>query len=97
MNTEKSLAKTTEALPASVAVKDGAEVEPNNTILQANIAKVGESIGGQIDPANDIDYFKFRYLDDKERRDIIVVHLENLSSTLRPQVGFKQGGQIERT
>jgi hypothetical protein len=84
VNTEKTLAKTTEVLPAPISVKDGAEQEPNNTILQANAAEMGTVITGEINPADDVDFFKFQYRDAKKRRDIVVVHLENRSTTLQP-------------
>jgi hypothetical protein len=86
VNTEKALARTTEALPASTSVKDGAEQEPNNTIPQANVAEMGATIVGEINPPDDVDFFKFQYRDAKKRRDIIVVHLENRSTTLRPSL-----------
>jgi hypothetical protein len=84
--TEKTLAKTTEALPASTPVNDGAEQEPNNTIPQANTAEMGASIAGEINPADDVDFFKFQYRDAKKRRDIVVVRLENRSTTLQPSL-----------
>ena len=84
-NTEKTLAKLTEALPA-LAVKDGTEQEPNNTIPQANIAEIGTTIAGEINPNKDVDFFKFQYRDAKKRRDKIVVHLKNQSTTLRPSL-----------
>ena len=85
-NTEKTLAKLTEALPASVAVKNGAEQESNDTIPQGNIAEIGTTISGEINPARDVDFFKFQYRDAKKRRDNIVVHLKNQSTTLRPSL-----------
>jgi hypothetical protein len=87
-NTEKALAKTTEALPASVSVKEGVEWEPNNTIPQANVAEMGTTIAGEINPADDVDFFKLQYRDAKKRRDIVVVHLENRSTTLRPSLSL---------
>jgi hypothetical protein len=83
-NTEKNLAKVAGALPASVAVKDGVEQEPNNTIPQANVANMGSNIAAEINPVDDLDFFKFQYQDEKKRRDIVVVSLENRSTTLRP-------------
>jgi hypothetical protein len=87
-NTEKTLARTTEALPASIPVKDGTEQEPNNTILQANVAEMGATIAGEINPANDVDFFKFQYRNEKKRRDIVVARLENRSATLRPSLSL---------
>jgi hypothetical protein len=84
-NTEKRLAKATQALPAT-SVKGGAEQEPNNTIPQANVAELGTAIAGEINPPNDVDFFKLKYDDTKKRRDIVVVHLENQSTTLRPSL-----------
>jgi hypothetical protein len=83
-NTEKTLAKTTQALPVFAPVKGGTEQEPNNTIPQANVAEMGTTIVGEINPADDVDFFKFQYRDAKKRRDIVVVHLENRSTTLQP-------------
>jgi hypothetical protein len=83
-NTAKTLGKLTEALPASVAVKDGAEQEPNDTIPQANIAEIGTTIAGEVNPTKDVDFFEFRYRDAKKRRDNIVVQLKNRSTTLQP-------------
>ena len=80
-NTEKTLARVTESFPPS----GGAEREPNN-IPQANIGEMGTTIAGEINPANDVDFFKFQYQDAKKRRDIVLVHLENRSSTLQPQL-----------
>ena len=82
-NTEKTLARVTEAIP-SIPVRDGTEQEPNNTIPQANIAEIGTTIAGEIDPTKDVDYFKFQYRDARKRRDKIVVPFENRSTTLRP-------------
>ena len=84
-NTEKTLARVTEALP-SIPVRDGIEQEPNNTLPQANIAEIGKSIAGEINPTKDVDFFKFQYRDAKKRRDKIVVPLENRSTMLRPAV-----------
>ena len=84
-NTERTLAKVTEALPA-LTVKNGAEQEPNNTILHANIADIGTVITGEINPSKDLDYFKFQYRDAKKRRDNILVQLKNASTTLRPSL-----------
>jgi hypothetical protein len=84
VNGEKTLARTTEALAASASVKSGGEQEPNNTIPQANVAEMGTTIAGEINPAEDVDFFKFRYDDSKKRRDIVAVRLENRSTTLRP-------------
>jgi hypothetical protein len=84
--TEKTLAKATQTLAGSVSVKGGAEQEPNNTIPQANVADMGTTIAGEINPADDVDFFKFQYHDAKKRRDIVIVHLENRSTTLRPQL-----------
>lgn len=89
-NTEKTLARVTGTLPApppaSVSSKGGSEQEANNTIPQANIAEIGASISGEISPADDVDFFKFKYQDEKKRRDIVRVHLENRSTTLRPSL-----------
>jgi hypothetical protein len=86
-NTEKSLSKLSETLPP-VHAKD-AEQEPNNTVQQANIGEIGATIAGEINPANDVDFFQFKYSDAKKRRDIIVVRLENRSSTLQPQLTLR--------
>jgi hypothetical protein len=85
-STEKTLAKATQALPASASVKDGAEQEPNNTIPQANVAEMGTIIAGEINPGDDVDFFKFQYRDAKKRRDIVAVRLDNRSTTLRPSL-----------
>jgi hypothetical protein len=87
-NTEKALAKTTEALPAATSVKGGTEQEPNNTIPQANIAEMGASVAAEVNPANDVDFFTFKYQDEKKRRDIVFVSLENPSTTLRPRLAL---------
>ena len=85
VNTEKTLAKTTEDLPVQVRVKD-VEQEPNNTIPQANVAEIGNTIAGEINPTKDVDFFAFQYRDAKKRRDNIVVRLKNRSTTLRPSL-----------
>jgi hypothetical protein len=87
-NTEKALARTTEALPAATSVKGGTEQEPNNTIPQANIAEIGASVAAEVNPANDVDFFRFKYQDEKKRRDIVFVNLENPSATLRPRLAL---------
>jgi len=84
--TEKTLARVTETPSAPVPAKDGAEQEPNNTIPQANIAEIGTNIRAEINRADDIDFFKFQHRDPKKRRDIVLVHLENRSTTLRPSL-----------
>jgi hypothetical protein len=86
VNTEKALATTTEVLPACTSVKDGTEQEPNNTIPQANVAEMGTTIVGEVNPEKDIDFFKFQYQDAKKRRDIVAVHLENRLTTLQPKL-----------
>ena len=58
--------------------------EPNNTILQANVAQMGTAISGEISSNDNVDYFRFQYHDAKHRRDVVSVHLENLSTTLQP-------------
>jgi len=95
-STEKGLGKTAESLRAISAagptpaesppksVKGGSEQEPNNMILQANVAEMGTSIAGVIEPRDDLDFFKLQYRDAKKRRDIVAVHLENHSTTLQP-------------
>jgi len=75
-----------ETPPASPTVKGGAEQEPNNTIPQANVADMGTTIVGEVTRADDVDFFRFQYRDAKKRRDNIVVHLENRSTTLRPSL-----------
>ena len=85
VNTEKTLAKTTEDLPVQVRVKD-VEQEPNNTIPQANVGEIGNTIAGEINPTKDVDFFAFQYRDAKKRRDNIVVRLKNRSTTLRPSL-----------
>ena len=86
LSTEKTLAKAMETPPASPSVNGGAEQEPNNTIPQANVAEMVTTIVGEINPADDVDFFKVQYRDPKKRRDIVVVHLENQSTTLRPSL-----------
>lgn len=96
-NTEKTLEKVTQALPVSTPVRGGAhpepnktisqaEQEPNNTIPQANVAEPGTTIAGEVNPGDDVDYFKLKYDDAKKRRDIVEVRLENRSNTLRPSL-----------
>jgi hypothetical protein len=60
------------------------EQEPNNTILEANPAPLGMPISGEIGVSNDVDYFKYHY--DGAQRDVMKVTLQNLSTTLRPDV-----------
>jgi len=86
LSTEKTLAKAMETPPAPPTVKGGAEQEPNNTIPQANVADMGTTIVGEVTRADDVDFFRFQYRDAKKRRDKIVVHLENRSTTLRPSL-----------
>jgi hypothetical protein len=80
------LRKVSETIHPVQPVKSGAEQEPNNTVLEANTATLGSTISGEINPGDDADFFRFQHQDAKNRRDIIVVHLENQSATLQPQI-----------
>jgi hypothetical protein len=84
--TENTLASATKAAPTPASVKNGSEQEPNNTIPQANVAETSAKITGEIGSGDDVDFFKFQYQDEKNRRDILVVHLENGSTTLVPSL-----------
>jgi hypothetical protein len=79
------LGKAAANLPSDTIPIKAAEQEPNNTILQANAAEMGTTISGEISPADDLDFFKFQYKDSKNRRDIVLLHLENRFTTLQPQ------------
>ena len=68
----------------SRSVAGGGEQEPNNTVLQFNEGELGAALNGEIAPAKDSDYYRFQYRDPRKRRDIVAVHLENLSTTLQP-------------
>ena len=95
--TEKTLAKVTQTLATPFPVKGGAEQEPNNTIPQSNVAEMGTTIAGELNPADDVDFFKFKYSDAKKRRDVVVVHLENRSTTLQPSlVLYRQDKSLAR-
>ena len=97
VNTEKNLAKATQALPTPTSVKSGAEQEPNNNIPHANAAEIATTIDGEINPADDEDFFEFKYQDGKKRRDIVVVCLENKSTTLLPWLAsFKRDKSVDR-
>jgi len=72
-------------LPSNPVSVKGAEQEPNNTILQANAAELGATISAEISTPDDQDFFKFQYKDPKNRRDILLLHIENRSTTLQPQ------------
>jgi len=80
------LSKTAANLSSDPVTITVAEQEPNNTILQANAAQMGTAIAAEISTTDDQDFFKFQYKDSKNRRDFVLVHLENRSSTLRPQL-----------
>ncbi len=80
------LGKTAANLSSDPISIKGAEQEPNNTILQANTAEMGATISGEISPADDQDFFKFQYKDSKNRRDFLLLHVENRSTTLQPQI-----------
>ena len=68
------------APPTPLAV----EQEPNNSILEANAAELGNTVSGEIATADDIDYFKFHH--NANLRDVIKVALQNLSATLASHV-----------
>ena len=96
LSTEKTLAKAMETPPASPSVKGGAEQEPNNTIPQANVAEMDTTIAGEINPADDVDFFKFPYDAAKKRRDIVLVRLDP-STTLQPSVAlYKEDKSVDR-
>jgi len=95
-STEKTLAKAMATPPASPSGKDTAEQEPNDIIPQANTAEIGTTITGEINPAKDVDFFKFGYDDVKKRRDIVLVHLDP-STTLKPAVAlYKEDRSIDQ-
>jgi len=80
-NTEGQLAKlvggrTLERAPTAAVKVRSNEQEPNNTVLQANLAEKRRNFAAAIDPENDVDYFKFTYRDSKNRPDIVAMHLE---------------------
>jgi hypothetical protein len=96
LSAEKTLAKAIKTPPASPSAKETAEQEPNNTIPQANIAEMDTTIAGQINPADDVDYFKFSYNDAKKRRDIVLVRLDP-STTLQPSLAlYKEDRSVDQ-
>ncbi len=60
------------------------EQEPNDSILQANIIKIGQKVGAEISKTDDHDFFKFQYT--AELRDKVNITFENKSTSLRPNV-----------
>ena len=59
------------------------EVEPNNNPMLANIIAPGKPVEGEIDAAvNDIDYF--RITTPPAPRDLIVIEIDNHTTTLAP-------------
>lgn len=71
---------------AALAVKGGVEQEPNNSLLEANLAQIGTTIVGEISPAGDVDTYLFHYV--SKLRDIVQVKLSNQSTTLTPALAL---------
>lgn len=74
-----------------IRLSKGAETEPNNTTQEPSQAEMGTAIAAEVSPKDDADYFRLQYQDAKNRRDIIAVQLENLSSTLQPALILHHG------
>jgi hypothetical protein len=71
---------------AALAVKGGVEQEPNNSLLEANLAQIGTTIVGEISPAGDVDTYLFHYV--SKLRDVVQVKLSNQSTTLTPALAL---------
>ena len=76
------VATTTKPVTDEAQEKIGAEVEPNNEILNPNIIPLETWIEAAIAEREDTDYFRFTT--PPVYRDIIQVSIENRSTTLRP-------------
>ena len=61
------------------------EVEPNNDTSQANIVALGKAVEGEIDAAVDDDDF-FRVITPPAPRDLISIEIQNLSTSLAPEL-----------
>lgn len=82
---EETPAKRANAFLTSGFIEN-AEQEVNDTLSWANVEEMDRTIVGEIGLAADTDFFKFQYRDEKNRRDVVLVYLENRSTTLRPSL-----------
>jgi len=78
--------KPSEAAPRSdkVTTVKGAEKEPNDTILEANEARLSAELTSEVSNPKDVDFFKL--VPTAKLRDIVKVKLQNLSTSLRPHL-----------
>jgi len=86
LDSEKKLAEAVKDLSLITTIKR-AEQEPNNSTHQYNQAEIGVAIAGEI-TTDDSDYFRFKYEDAKNRRDVVGVHVEPQGATLQPSVAL---------
>jgi hypothetical protein len=79
-----TVAAISEASPSAISGGTGREQEPNDSIPQANSIAMGVTVAGEISKPDDNDYFRLHY--DSKLRDIVLVRLENTSTTLMPKL-----------
>ena len=92
-----TVAAISEAGPGVTSGGAMQEREPNDTILQANSISMSAPIAGGISKPSDTDYFRLHY--DSKLRDVILVQLENTSTTLVPKLTLYNSSksQIQNT
>jgi hypothetical protein len=79
---DDTVAAISAATPGATSGGVTREQEPNNSIPQANSIRMGTTIAGEISKPDDVDYFHLHC--DSRLRDIVLVRLENTSTTLMP-------------
>jgi hypothetical protein len=77
---DDTIAAISEASPSAISGGTAREQEPNDSILQANSIPMGVTVAGEISKPDDDDYFRLHY--DSKLRDVVLVRLENTSTTL---------------
>jgi hypothetical protein len=64
----------------------GTAVTGNNTVLTPVTIAMGGPIAGDVAAGGTSYFFRFQYDDEKKRRDYIRIRIENLTTTLQPQL-----------
>ena len=92
-----TVAAIAEAGPGATSGGIMREREPNDSILQANSISMSVPVVGEISTPNDTDYFRLDY--DFKLRDVVLVQLENTSTTLVPKLTLYNSSksQIQNT
>jgi tetratricopeptide (TPR) repeat protein len=89
----KSNSKTAPGGPVSSFIVGTKEQEPNNTIFEANIIKLGQDVEAETAAPDDHDYFKFKF--DTRPRDKVTVRFESRSTSIRPNIIVYDGNKSQ--